>query len=123
MTDKKIGSGWISGSVAIFFGVLALGGVVTFMYPSILTSPDFRAHYPLDLFRFLIGACLYLSFVFGVLCIILRKWKWLGVIGLTCALAAQLLGGAKVEAGKILGISFYFLLGLFFFCFFFLSFF
>ena len=35
----QLGSGWVSGTAAVFFGVLSLGGVLTLHFPALLTLP------------------------------------------------------------------------------------
>ena len=54
--DSRIGNGWWSGVVAVFCGALALGGVLVLHYPQLLSSPELRAYYPMDLIRGLIEA-------------------------------------------------------------------
>src|SRR5262245_4081789 len=50
----RFGSGWISGTASVFLGGLALLGVVTFWFPGILTTAQFRGHYSLPLLRALV---------------------------------------------------------------------
>jgi hypothetical protein len=47
----KLGSGWVSGTASVFFGVLSLGGVLTLHFPGLLTLPEARAVYPIDIIR------------------------------------------------------------------------
>ena len=39
-----LGTGWISGTSSIFFGVLGFGGALCLHFPGLLTLPDARAH-------------------------------------------------------------------------------
>ena len=49
--SAAIGSGWISGVLAVFAGALALGGVLCVQFPEWLTTPAFRSHYSIPLLR------------------------------------------------------------------------
>ena len=48
------GTGWWSGVLSAFFGVLAFGAVVCLHFPQLLSSPELRPYYPMDLMRMLI---------------------------------------------------------------------
>ena len=76
------GSGWISGVLAVTFAGLAYGGVLCLLFPSLLTTPDARGHYPLGVVRFLIYAFLVGAFGLGTLSVFLRRSKRLGLTAL-----------------------------------------
>lgn len=90
------GSGWISGVLSITFGAIGLGAVLCFHYPSILTVPSLRGLYPLFYVRALLHLFLVSAFVLGVISVVLRQRKRLGLAGLGLTLAATLLGGSQV---------------------------
>ena len=50
------GTGWWSGVLSAFFGLLAFGAVVCLHFPQLLTSPELRAYYPMPVMRMLIQA-------------------------------------------------------------------
>jgi lathosterol oxidase len=100
-TGTRFGSGWISGVLAVMFAALAYGGVLCLLFPSLLTTPDARGHYPLGLVRFLIYAFLVSGFVLGTLSVLLRRQKTLGITALALATAATLLGGAGAPVGDV----------------------
>ena len=50
----KFGEGQISSCLCLLFGGLSLGGVLCFWFPELLTTPEFRAHYDLDIMRMLL---------------------------------------------------------------------
>jgi hypothetical protein len=52
----RFGSGWWSGVLSAFFGVLAFGAVICLHFPGLLTSPDLRPFYPMPLMRLTIQA-------------------------------------------------------------------
>ena len=45
------GTGWISGTLSVFLGVLGLAAVACLIWPQLLTSPDVRALLPLTWVR------------------------------------------------------------------------
>ena len=73
------------------------------LFPSLLTTPDARGHYPLGLVRFLIYAFLVAGFVLGTLSALLRREKTLAMTALALATAATLLGGSTTEVGDVSG--------------------
>jgi sterol desaturase/sphingolipid hydroxylase (fatty acid hydroxylase superfamily) len=89
------GSGWVSGVLSVFFGLLGLGGVLCLHFPAILTLPDARAHYPMAIIRLLIQGLIVTALVLGGLSAILRQRKILALTGVALGLAAALLGGGS----------------------------
>lgn len=94
----RFGHGWISGVLAVLFGVLGFGAVLCLTFPHWLAFDDLRARYPLRLVRGVVQVVLALAFVFGVLSVWLRRNKALGLTGLALTLVALLLGGAEARA-------------------------
>jgi sterol desaturase/sphingolipid hydroxylase (fatty acid hydroxylase superfamily) len=90
------GTGWWSGVLSAFFGILAFGAVVCLHFPELLSAPELRAYYPMDLIRLLIQAVIVAAIVCGVVSAMLRRKKILALTGLLAALGATLLGGASV---------------------------
>ena len=98
----RFGTGWWSGVLSAFFGVLAFGAVVCLHFPQLLSSPELRPHYPMPLMRMLIQAVIMAAIILGVASAFLRKKKVLGLTGILFALAATLLGGASVPINETL---------------------
>jgi len=92
----RLGSGWISGTASVFLGSLALLGVVAFWFPGVLSSAEFRAHYPIPLLRAALEVVIGLAFLLGALSVVLRRRKVLGLTGLALTLLAVLAGGGSV---------------------------
>lgn len=90
------GTGWWSGVLSAFFGLLALGGVICLHFPQLLSSPDLRPFYPMPLLRLLIQLVIAAAILFGVVSAMLRRKKVLALTGMVAALGASLLGGASV---------------------------
>ena len=104
-TGHRFGSGWISGILAVTCGALGYGGVLCLLFPDWLTTPAARAHYPMDLVRFLIYVMLVLGFGLGALSVVLRRRKVLGFTGIALAMAGSLLGGSSAEIGPVRGAT------------------
>jgi sterol desaturase/sphingolipid hydroxylase (fatty acid hydroxylase superfamily) len=113
----QVGSGWISGVLGVFFGLLGFGGALCLHFPALLTLPDARAHYPIAIMRLLIQGMIAAAFVCSAISAILRQRKVLALTGGLLAAAAALLGGGSTplpnEVATHYGIGFdWFLLDL-----------
>jgi sterol desaturase/sphingolipid hydroxylase (fatty acid hydroxylase superfamily) len=97
------GTGWWSGVLSTFFGLLAFGAVVTLHFPAVLSSPELRPYYPMYLIRLLIEGVIVGAIVLGVVSAMLRRKKVLALTGLLFSLAATLLGGSSVPINGSLG--------------------
>lgn len=96
------GTGWWSGIVSAFFGILAFGAVLCLHFPQLLSSPDLRPFYPMHTMRILIECLIVAAIVFGIISSILRRKKVLALTGMTAALAATALGGSSVRINETL---------------------
>jgi lathosterol oxidase len=90
------GTGWWSGVLSAFFGLLAFGAVVCLHFPQVLSSPELRPYYRMDVIRLLIQGVIVGAILFGVVSAMLRRKKTLALTGMVFALGATLLGGASV---------------------------
>jgi lathosterol oxidase len=99
---SHFGTGWWSGVLSMFFGLLAFGAVLCLHFPQILSSPELRAHYPMPLMRLLIQGVIVAAIFFGVANAVLRRKKLLGFTGMLFALGATLMGGSSVEINETL---------------------
>jgi len=70
---SSFGTGWWSGVLSAFFGLLALGSVVCLHFPQLLSSPDLRQHYPMHLMRGLIQSIIVVALILGVVSASLRR--------------------------------------------------
>src|SRR5882757_4538968 len=112
-----LGSGWVSGVLGVFFGLLGLGGALCLHFPALLTLPEARSHYPMVVIRLLIQGTIAAAFVLAGLSAILRQRKVLALTAGLLAALALLLGGGSTplpnEVGSHYGIGFdWFLLDL-----------
>src|SRR5215813_800092 len=94
------GTGWWSGVLSAFFGILAFGAVVCLHFPQLLTSPELRPYYPMAIMRLAIQAVMIAAIIFGVVSAMLRRKKALALTGMAFALGASLLGGADVQINE-----------------------
>ena len=96
---RHFGTGWMSGVASAALGLLGLGAVACFHFPSLLTVPELRSVYPLPYVRALLHLVLVGAFTLGVVSIYLRQNKALGTAGITATLIAAVLGGSQVPVG------------------------
>jgi sterol desaturase/sphingolipid hydroxylase (fatty acid hydroxylase superfamily) len=105
------GQGWISGVASLLLGVLGLGAVFCFHFPSVLTMPELRQLYPVPWIRAVLHLVLIASFLLGAMSVCLRHNKALGLTGITLTLMAWMLGGSSVAVngelrdGPFLGLD------------------
>jgi len=92
------GSGWMSGTAGVFFGALAVAGVLVFSFPGVLSTEAFRAQYPVAALRLLLQVVIGLAFLLSATSMLLRQRKVLGLTGLTLSLIATLAGGSAATA-------------------------
>ena len=92
----SFGSGWMSGTVAVFLGAAALAGTLAFRYPALFTIADFRERYPAAVLRALLETVIGVAFLLGATSLMLRPRKVLGVTAIGLVFASLLLGGAAV---------------------------
>jgi lathosterol oxidase len=91
------GSGWWSGAAAVFCGALAVTGVACFLFPDYLTTPEVRARLPLAWARAILQAVIVLAFVLGLISTALRRRKVMGLLGMSLAAVASVLGGSGID--------------------------
>lgn len=103
----RFGEGKISGAFAIFFGSLSLGGVLCFLYPDLLTTPEFRAEYDLPTLRRVLAGCMFAGLGFALRSMVANTRMRAGLLGAGLTGLALLLGGPGVEAGEVQGSEFY----------------
>lgn len=114
----SFGHGWISGLISAVLGIVGLGAVLCYRFPTLLTMPELRGRYPVASIRALLHVVLVLAFLSGTASVWLRRNKALGLTGILCTLVAALLGGSQVPLygetihGPVLGLD-WFVLNLF----------
>jgi hypothetical protein len=94
------GTGWWSGVLSAFLGLLSFGGVLCLHFPQLLSSPELRPHYPMHTMRLLIQCLIVAAILFGIISSIRRKKKILALTGMLLAIAATALGGSSVQINE-----------------------
>ena len=79
---KGFASGWWSGILSAFFGLVAFGAVLCLHFPQLLSTPEMRAHYPMPLLRMAIQAVIVAAIFCGVVSAMLRRKKILALTGM-----------------------------------------
>ena len=82
-------------------GGAALLGVISFHFPTLLTSRDFRAVYTEDFARNLLLLGLVLSFTFGTMAVLRRRSVKVALAGVCFAALAVFLGGATIQVDDV----------------------
>ncbi len=106
--DRRFGSGWISGVLALFLAMAGLIGVLCLRFPQVLTTEMVRGQYDVPLIRVLLHVDLILGFGLAVLNLALRRQKIMGFAAITGVLVATLLGGSQAESTGALATGIYF---------------
>jgi sterol desaturase/sphingolipid hydroxylase (fatty acid hydroxylase superfamily) len=90
--NRRFGSGWLSGIIALVGSVTGLCATLCILFPDLLTTPQLRAplsHAPVHP---LVLCVLILSFGFAILSLLLREARILGFTAIAVVLATTLLG-------------------------------
>ena len=79
---RQFGQGWISGVLAFVLSLIGFASVLCFSYPDWLTFADARQQYApyLGWIRSLLQLVLLAGFGLGIVSIVLRKQKILGIL-------------------------------------------
>ena len=96
MSERRRRIGNRAGYAGVTLGLLALGAVLSFRFPALLTTPELRAVYPVELLRGVLAAGLLAALALSATSALLqprRRWGWLGLALVSAAIA---LGGAWV---------------------------
>jgi sterol desaturase/sphingolipid hydroxylase (fatty acid hydroxylase superfamily) len=95
--ERKFGTGWISGILALVLAVIALGAVLCLRYPDLLTMPDARPSYNVAIIRLALHLVLISSFTLGIISIVLRSNKVIGFTAMGMVFVAMALGGSSAQ--------------------------
>jgi sterol desaturase/sphingolipid hydroxylase (fatty acid hydroxylase superfamily) len=105
--DRKFGTGWISGVLALACALAGLITVLCIRYPNLLTTPMLREQLDVGLVRLALHVVLILGFLLAVLNLALRRQKIMGFTAVTGILIATLLGGSRAESSDVLDTGVY----------------
>lgn len=96
-TERRFGSGWISGMLSVLLGTAGLATVLCLLYPQLLTTADVRGYYNVGWIRLIVHSVLIAAFALGLLSVTLRHSKWLGAAGMLLVLIATIMGGSRAS--------------------------
>jgi sterol desaturase/sphingolipid hydroxylase (fatty acid hydroxylase superfamily) len=97
-TDRAVGHGWFAGVLGLALSIAALGLVLCYHFPELLTSPRSRPLLSLAVTRHALQLALVVSFSLSCFSMVRRPRKWLGAAGLALTLVAVVLGGARSQS-------------------------
>jgi sterol desaturase/sphingolipid hydroxylase (fatty acid hydroxylase superfamily) len=95
--ERGLGSGWISGTLAVVLACAGLGAVLCLHYPQLLTVPQARSVYDVRLIRLLVHLVLIGGFVLAIVSIVLRQQKVLGCTAISLVFIAVAFGGSQTQ--------------------------
>jgi hypothetical protein len=111
--QRRIGTGWLSGTIALVASLTGLFFVLCLRYPNLLTVPPLRAFYNQPAFRLSLHFLLIAAFAFAILSLVLRTNHILGFSAIAITLTATVLGGSRVHShgeltsGVFLGLDWF----------------
>jgi sterol desaturase/sphingolipid hydroxylase (fatty acid hydroxylase superfamily) len=97
----QIGSGLLSGYIALFLAVLAVFGVLCFHFPELLTTPEFRNIYTGESMRALLIGDIILSVLLAATSIALNLKSKTALYALIFITISILIGGFQVNARDV----------------------
>jgi sterol desaturase/sphingolipid hydroxylase (fatty acid hydroxylase superfamily) len=106
--ERRFGTGWISGVLALFLAMAGLITVLCIRYPNLLTTPMLREQLDVGIVRLTLHVVLILGFALACLNLALRRQKIMGFVAVTGVLVATLLGGSRAESSDVLATGVYF---------------
>ncbi|MEM9410713.1 MAG: sterol desaturase family protein [Planctomycetota bacterium] len=95
--NRQLGSGWLSGVLALFLAVAGLSAVLCVCFPQILTVADSREYYNMSVIRVAIHVVLLAAFFLALLNVVLRDQKVMGFAALLLVMIASLMGGSQAS--------------------------
>jgi hypothetical protein len=93
------GRGIASGVFALVLSLLSLLGVIGFHFPAYTSTPELRAHYDVDVLRYLMFGAMVTAGAIALTNIVFGRSRWLAASAFAVLLVAQLLGGPTVPIG------------------------
>jgi len=111
---RRFGTGWYAGLFALLLGIAGLGLVLVLRFPGWLATPELAVVRGHPLFQPAVHASLLLAWALAALCVVLGRWRVLGLAGMALALLASLIGTGSGDApaaahGLFFGLDFFIL--------------
>ncbi|MFE8644105.1 sterol desaturase family protein [Sphingomonas sp. NCPPB 2930] len=90
------GRGLVTGTIALTLGILSFLGVLAFLFPQYLTTPELRKSYNVDVMRQILLGALVVGGGLSLVNILFNRSRWLSAAAFLLVTSAALLGGHKV---------------------------
>jgi sterol desaturase/sphingolipid hydroxylase (fatty acid hydroxylase superfamily) len=95
------GRGLVSGVIALSLALLCVLGVLAFHFPEVLTTPQLRAVYEVEVLRRLLYWAMVVAAAIALFNIVLGRARWLSVWAFALVMLALALGGHRVPVGEL----------------------
>ncbi len=96
--ERRLGSGWLSGSGSILAGLTGLLLLLVLRYPTWFQTPELSFLHESGYVRPFMHVVLLLGYAFALISLLLNKDKTLGIVGLCLNVGVALMGGSQTEA-------------------------
>ncbi|MEP3278854.1 MAG: sterol desaturase family protein [Stappiaceae bacterium] len=106
--QRRLGSGWLSGSGALLAGLTGFLLVLALRYPGTFVTPDLMAIHDTGFLRPFVHIVLLTGYALALISLLLSKDKVLGGTAFALVLAASLMGGSHTAASDANPTSLYF---------------
>ncbi|MEO7243042.1 MAG: sterol desaturase family protein [Variovorax sp.] len=94
--ELERGKGLVTGTIALVLGILCFLGVLAFLFPQYLTTPELRHSYNVDVMRWVLLVAMVVAGGLALVNVLFNRSRWLSSAAFLLVLAAALLGGHKV---------------------------
>lgn len=95
--EIKKGLGQVSAFISVSLGILTSLTALCFLFPNLLTTPDFRPLYNINILRGILFASIVIGFVSGVISLLRNPSKRWGMAGMLFNALAALLASGQIE--------------------------
>jgi sterol desaturase/sphingolipid hydroxylase (fatty acid hydroxylase superfamily) len=102
--QRRLGSGWVSGTAALIVSVAAMFFVLCLRYPNLVALEPLRPFYDDPWFRLGLHCLLIIAFGLAMISLVLRSNRILGFTAICVVLVAAILGGSRATShGELTG--------------------
>lgn len=95
--EIKKGVGQLSAFISISLGILAILSALCFLFPNVLTTPEFRPLYNAGILKGALFTGIVIGFIAGVISVVRNPFKRWGMAGMLLNALAALLASGQIE--------------------------
>ncbi len=95
----KPGAGLVTGIIALTLGFLCFLGVLAFLFPEYLTTPELRRSYDVETIRTIMFVAMVVAGGLSLVNVLFNRARWLSAFAFLLVALTALLGGHKVPVG------------------------